>query len=245
MFEDRNYKRTFYSAPQSVESLIAAFLEPGLIVACYLAVNTAFGEPVLRSTMTLCLLVFALTFPGRNRFAEHPASAFIDVLGSWLVLLFILALCGYATSSFGYFRSEVLLWWAGVTPVAQIVAVEIGRRTRLWHMARPEARRPAVIVGAGALGAKVARALGSNADAGAVLLGFFDDRTDDRVHPETSGRLLGRLSEVSDYVRQHGVREVYITLPLGTQPRILALQEQLQGTTASLYFVPDVFGISI
>lgn len=245
MFEDRNYKRTFYSAPQSVESLIAAFLEPGLIVACYLAVNTAFGEPVLRSTLTLCLLVFALTFPGRNRFAEHPASAFIDVLGSWLVLLFILALCGYATSSFGYFRSEVLLWWAGVTPVAQIVAVEIGRRTRLWHMARPEARRPAVIVGAGALGAKVARALGSNADAGAVLLGFFDDRTDDRVHPETSGRLLGRLSEVSDYVRQHGVREVYITLPLGTQPRILKLQEQLQGTTASLFFVPDVFGISI
>ncbi len=46
-------------------------------------------------------------------------------------------------------------------------------------------------------------------------------------------------------MRAHGVREVYITLPLGTQPRILQLQEQLQGTTASLFFVPDVFGISI
>jgi putative colanic acid biosynthesis UDP-glucose lipid carrier transferase len=41
------------------------------------------------------------------------------------------------------------------------------------------------------------------------------------------------------------VREVYITLPLGSQPRIVELLEQLQGTTASLFFVPDVFGISI
>ena len=41
------------------------------------------------------------------------------------------------------------------------------------------------------------------------------------------------------------MREVYITLPLGSQPRIVELLEQLQGTTASLFFVPDVFGISI
>jgi putative colanic acid biosynthesis UDP-glucose lipid carrier transferase len=41
------------------------------------------------------------------------------------------------------------------------------------------------------------------------------------------------------------VREIYITLPLGSQPRIVELLEQIQGTTASLYFVPDVFGISI
>jgi putative colanic acid biosynthesis UDP-glucose lipid carrier transferase len=38
---------------------------------------------------------------------------------------------------------------------------------------------------------------------------------------------------------------VFITLPLGSQPRIIALLEHLQGTTASIYFVPDVFGISI
>ena len=41
------------------------------------------------------------------------------------------------------------------------------------------------------------------------------------------------------------MREVYITLPLGSQPRIVELLEQMQGTTASLFFVPDVFGISI
>src|SRR5207244_1020824 len=46
-------------------------------------------------------------------------------------------------------------------------------------------------------------------------------------------------------VRARGIKEVFITLPLGSQPRIVELLENLQGTTASLYFVPDVFGISI
>jgi putative colanic acid biosynthesis UDP-glucose lipid carrier transferase len=243
MFDDRSHKRTFYSAPQSVESLIAAFLEPGVIVLCYLAVCGYFGEPILRSDMTLCLLVFALTFPGRNRFSEHPVSAALDVIGSWIVLLTILALCAFATNSMGYFDNQVLMWWAGLTPVLQVAAIEIGRNVRRRRAS--SLRRGAVIVGAGPLGSKMAKALTAGPDRGIDVLGFFDDRQDDRLHHEASPRLLGMLSELSEYVRTHGVREVYITLPLGSQPRIVQLLEQIQGTTASLFFVPDVFGISI
>ncbi|NCT83639.1 MAG: undecaprenyl-phosphate glucose phosphotransferase [Comamonadaceae bacterium] len=243
MFEDRSYKRTFYSAPQSVESLIAAFLEPGLIVLSFLLVSRHFDEPVLRPALTLCLLVFALTFPGRNRFGDHPASALVDVLSSWLVLLGILLLCGYATSSLHYFENRVLLWWALITPIAQIAAIEAGRRIQRWRARDPEARRTAVIVGAGPLGHKVARALRESQ--GVICLGFFDDRSPQRLHPEAGAAMLGRLAQLSDFVRDNGVREVYITLPLGSQPRIVQLLEQVQGTTASLFFVPDVFGISI
>lgn len=245
MFEDRSYKRTFYSAPQSVESLVAAFLEPGIIVLSFLAINAWFGEPVLRSTLTLCLLVFALTFPGRNRFAMHPVSAAIDVISSWIVLLIILALCGYATNSMGYFEDHVLLWWTGLTPIAQITAVELGRQVLRWQALKPQARRSAIIIGASALSVKVARALRDGKDKGVDFLGYFDDRQDERVHAEAQGHMLGTLSQASEYIRKHGVREVYITLPLGSQPRIVQLLEQIQGTTASLFFVPDVFGISI
>ena len=244
MFEDRSYKRTFYSAPQSVESLIAAFLEPSIIVLCFLAVSAYFGEPILRSGLTLCLLVFALTFPGRNRFSGSSSiSALADVLTSWAALLVILLLCGYATNSMGYFEDQVLFWWAGLTPVLQTVAIQFGR----WERARRAsgARRGAVIVGAGPLGAKVARALTAGADKGIDFLGYFEDRQDDRLHEDSRNKLLGRLSELSEYVRSHNIREVYITLPLGSQPRIVQLLEQVQGTTASLFFVPDVFGISI
>jgi putative colanic acid biosynthesis UDP-glucose lipid carrier transferase len=245
MFEDRSYKRTFYSAPQSVESLIAAFMEPSIIVLAYLAVNAHFGEPVMRSTLTLCLLIFALTFPGRSRFGDHPVSAAVDVVTSWMWLLVILGLCGYATSSMSYFEPEVLMWWAILTPIIQWAAVLIGRRYLSWLSSRPEAVRTAVIVGAGALGAKVSNALNRGLFRGVKFLGYFDDRQDDRLDPDSTNKLLGRLSDVGDYVRAQGVREVYITLPLGSQPRIVKLLENVQGTTASVFFVPDVFGISI
>jgi putative colanic acid biosynthesis UDP-glucose lipid carrier transferase len=57
--------------------------------------------------------------------------------------------------------------------------------------------------------------------------------------------LLGSFPDVAGFVQSRGVDEVYITLPLGSQPRIVELLEKLQDTTASLYFVPDIFGISI
>jgi putative colanic acid biosynthesis UDP-glucose lipid carrier transferase len=120
-----------------------------------------------------------------------------------------------------------------------------GRKLIRTIAALPENRRTAVVVGAGALGVKVSRAFQARGDIGLSFLGYFDDRADDRVDDDAAGLRLGNLRQVAPYVREHGVHEVYITLPLGSQPRILELMEQVQGTTASVFFVPDVFGISI
>lgn len=245
MFEDRSYKRTFYSAPQSVTSLVAAFLEPTVSVVTYVAVSHWFDDPILRASLTLCLLVFVLTFPGRHRFRDNMVAAGIDIVSSWLVLLAILALCGYATRSLQFFSRDVLIAWALLVPVLQWIAVWIGKVVIRRRSALPEARRTAVVIGASPLGVKVARALTTGGDAGIDFVGYFDDRTDERVHVDGMAKRLGGLADVASYVSTHGIREVYITLPLGSQPRIVELLESVQGTTASLYFVPDVFGISI
>jgi putative colanic acid biosynthesis UDP-glucose lipid carrier transferase len=245
MFEDRSYKRTFYSAPQSVTSLVAAFMEPTITVLVYLVVAYAFDEPIVRSDLTLCLLIFALTFPGRNRFDDRPLNAAVDISTSWLSLLIILALCGYATRSLGFFEFDQLIWWALVTPVLQWLAFFAGRKFLRYRAALPSNLRTAVVVGAGSLGVKVSRAFQARGSAGLAFLGYFDDRTDDRVDLAAAGQRLGSLREAAPYIREHSVHEVYITLPLGSQPRIVELLEQVQGTTASVFYVPDVFGISI
>jgi putative colanic acid biosynthesis UDP-glucose lipid carrier transferase len=244
MFEDRS-KRTFYSAPQSVTSLVAAFLEPTITVVVLLATTLLFGERVLRPDLVLCLLVFALTFPGRNNFREKLLTAGTDIFSSWLALIGILALGGYATNSMQYFNKDVLLSWAVATPLLQWLAMGVGRTVLRRRAARPDLRHSAIIVGAGPLGVKVALALQGIREQRRNFIGWFDDRTNERLDHETSGHMLGGLPDVAPYVRANGINEVYITLPLGSQPRILELLEGLQGTTASIYFVPDVFGISI
>ena len=53
MFEDRTYKRTFYSAPQSVTSLVAAFLEPSITVLTFLCATLYSDEWIDRPALTL------------------------------------------------------------------------------------------------------------------------------------------------------------------------------------------------
>ena len=244
MFDHRN-RRNFFQAPQSVTSLVAAFMEPAITLGAYLAVLMWFNEPVGRPDLTLCLLVFALTFPGRNRFRQAPLTAVLDVLGSWLALFAILILCAYATRSLNLFERSVVLTWAWVTPLAQVAAILLGRQVLLWKAAQPRHRRSAVVIGAGDLGVKVAQALRENHRQGIDFIGYFDDRATDRVHRLAITQRLGNLREAAPYILSRGIKEAFITLPLGSQPRIIDLLENLQGTTASVYFVPDVFGISI
>src|SRR5207244_2412416 len=143
----------------SVTSLVAAFLEPGLTVLTFYLVMQWSDEPMDRPALTLCLLVFALTFPGPNRFRDNLLNAAVDILSSWVTLIGILALCAYATRSLHYFENDVLLAWTLITPVLQWLAVWAGRSFVKHRASLPHWRASAVVVGAGALGVKVARAL--------------------------------------------------------------------------------------
>jgi putative colanic acid biosynthesis UDP-glucose lipid carrier transferase len=99
-----------------------------VLLLVFVAVSAWFGEPIVRADLTLCLLIFALTFPGRNRFWDRPLNAAVDISTSWLSLLVILLLCGYATRSLELFNGRVLIWWALAAPVLQWMAYFGGRR---------------------------------------------------------------------------------------------------------------------
>ena len=245
MFDERTYKQTFFSAPQSVTSLVAALLEPSVTAAVLIACHAWFGEPFRRPAFVLCLLVFLLSFPGRNRFRDRLIAAASDLATSWVLQLLLLGLCAYVTQSFEYFDTDVLLAWVVVTPLVQVAVVWIGRAVVRRQMSRTSSRRGVIVVGAGPLGAKVGHVLAAGREPGIDVLGYFDDRRGDRIEPGVRAQYRGTLADVAPFIVARGVREVYITLPLGSQPRIINLLEQIQGTTASLFFVPDVFGISI
>ena len=245
MFEERSHRQLFLGAPPSVTSFIAAVMEPLLTVLCYLVVSSVFDEPVERPALTLCMLVLVLSFPGVNRFKDRSLNAAVDILSAWIALLGILVLCGYATDSLKFFEWRVLAWWAGLTPVVQWVAVRLGKEVLRRLALRPEYRRNAVVVGAGPLGAKVLESLKARASFGQDFVGFFEDRSPDRLHPDAREHVKGRFEDLAEWVRRNGVRDVYITLPLTSQPRIVNLLASLQDTTASVYYAPDVFGVSV
>ena len=53
--------------------------------------------------------------------------------------------------------------------------------------------------------------------------------------------VMGGLEDVADLVKQNDISRIYVALPMASQPRILKLLDDLRDTTASIYFVPDLF----
>lgn len=104
--------------------------------------------------------------------------------------------------------------------------------------------KTAVIAGANPLGVEFARRVGQDPYSVKVM-GFFDDRALERLPSGVPKQLLGRLQDLPDYVRRNLLNRIYISLPIVAKPRILKLLDDLRDSTASIYFVPDMFAFDL
>ncbi|RZS57190.1 undecaprenyl-phosphate glucose phosphotransferase [Sphaerotilus mobilis] len=231
--------------PQSITSFVAGIAEPLLSVLALLLITTLVDEPIDRATQLLSLGVLVLTFPGTNRFHATPWVALSGIVSSWLVVCSVLALVGFATDSIKFYTPEVLAAWLVAAPLLHFGLALTGHAL-LRHMARnPALRRAALVIGAGDIGQRMAEVLRERAAVGYDFVGFIEDRDLDRVPGARASEIKGKLAEIREVITRHGVRDAYITLPLGAQPRITQLVSALQDAACTVYFVPDVMRVQV
>jgi putative colanic acid biosysnthesis UDP-glucose lipid carrier transferase len=89
-------------------------------------------------------------------------------------------------------------------------------------------------------GLELARRLRADVYSDVRIAGFVDDRSPARLELALYP-LLGRIEELPELVKRHRIDLVYLALPMVSGPRIQALLDALRDTTASVYFVPDLF----
>jgi putative colanic acid biosynthesis UDP-glucose lipid carrier transferase len=58
---------------------------------------------------------------------------------------------------------------------------------------------------------------------------------------ENGSKLVGSLSDMSQYVKDHRTDVIFIALPIRHVKRVMNLLDDLRDTTASIYYVPDIF----
>jgi putative colanic acid biosynthesis UDP-glucose lipid carrier transferase len=210
----------------------------GTLVISVLWFEGRFDGPYL----ILALLVFSMTYPGHlTRDASHPAALMRDIGSGWLAMIALLTLVGWVSGTLGGFDQRALLAWLVAAPLA-LFGVHRLMPAILPRLLRAEGlQRTAVIAGANETGCRLAERLGANPLLGTRVAGYFDDRVTDRMDGAGRSANLGSLSELAHYVKVHHIDLIYIALPMASQPRILRLLEDLHDTTASIYFVPDVY----
>jgi putative colanic acid biosynthesis UDP-glucose lipid carrier transferase len=134
----------------------------------------------------------------------------------------------------------MMLTWFCVTPL-MLYGVHIARSRVQWAISNGALAPSYLIIGANGVGFELLRRLPRKG-----FLGFFDFRSADRL-PDTidPAHLVGHCRDVADFARKHGVTAIYIALPLSNVPRIGEMVRELRDTTASIYFVPDVFAFDL
>ncbi len=230
------------------------WLMDGIVVVLLLfLICWFFGETFRFRFQALGLLTFLLTilvFRAAQLYQPWRGANFMRLVRrvflTWLVIVAILMMLGYATKTSIQFSRKVLLTWMVMVPVALVVLrLQVFWSLR-WLRQQGRNTRTVVIAGAGDLGRRLAKNVVDTPWLGMRLLGFFDDVVTEEIHLDHQDYpVLGNLDDMIEFVRKQQVVMVYLALPLRAEERLREVVEALQDTTASVYYVPDVFIFSL
>ncbi len=101
--------------------------------------------------------------------------------------------------------------------------------------------RRAIIAGYTDSSIELARRIRRNPGMRLQVLGFFDDRGTERLGMLPDAQLIGSIGDIAQYVKEQGVDVIFVALPIRHVQRVMTLLDELRDTTASIYYVPDVF----
>ena len=221
-----------------------SLVDPALTVACLLAASLAWGRPIRAPEILLAVIALLLVYPFDIPFRQRVPGLIRQIAARWGLILAVLIMLGLAVDMIRLFDPNVLATWAIATPMAQ-VAVHWFSPIVLPKLIAMRGEQIAIVIGANMLGRTLARRLSDDPFAQTRVAAFFDDRSVERLGDISEAPIYGRIDRVAEYVRANRTHQIYIALPMASQPRILQLLDSLRDTTASIYFVPDVFMLDI
>lgn len=234
------------SEPPSV-ALLRHILNPTVIVVTLLLTVLAYGSPLSQHYLALAALAFLISAqvvsdPVLDSSGKRGISMLLHhrIFSEWLLVSAALLLLAFALKVTEVFSRKVILTWFAITPFVVVAAQAGFRRYAAFSALRGKILQSHIIVGANDLGARLARRLRANPHLGAFR-GFFDDRHSERLPGLPQEQLLGGTTDIADYVRLNSVSSIYICLPMRPDERVTRLLEDLKDTTASVYFVPDLY----
>ena len=237
-------RRPLLRSRTDLAALVRTAVEPAaaalVLLASAWSVTGSFGGRYLVLTLFVILMTFRVA-----RAQEASGYSARSILRNWvLVCLFLLAL-GRISGTLEAFEQLVLVIWMLATPLVAIGTHRVLPRILPRILAAEDRKKTVVIAGANALGLRLVERIRGEAMHELRVAGYFDDRGQGRVEGIRGSEVLGPLHRLAEYVKANGIDVIYIAMPMAEQPRIVRLLEDLHDTTASVYFVPDIYFIDL
>jgi putative colanic acid biosysnthesis UDP-glucose lipid carrier transferase len=222
-------------------------LDPLIAALTYIACELLYGEhltPAMGAVAVLTFIiagrVFGQVFPPTEVNGARLLTSFYRIVVGWFFVVAILLFAAFAFKVSAHFSRLVVVTWFGVTPLV-LAGAHVIRRNVGDSLLNSYYAPRYIIIGVNTVGYELLRRMPQKG-----FMGFFDFRSADRVAELIDAdQLAGHCKDVAEFARMHGVKTIYIALPLSNVPRIGEMIRELRDTTASIYFVPDVFAFEL
>ncbi|GJJ04883.1 undecaprenyl-phosphate glucose phosphotransferase [Duganella rhizosphaerae] len=228
-------------------SFFQRVVDPLIIMGSLYLISALLGVPFTGYSLVLMVLAFFISsavYPHFDPYRTWRSGRMLafsrDIFVGWIVSAALLWLLGVASGLAYHYDETVVLTWFVLTPFILLGIHLAARKMGAGSPAATEVRSVAII-GANDVGIKFARTIEANPNLFMSVHGFFDDRTEDRRPPSLNHPMLGRMADIAAFVREHHIKMIFISQPISAQPRIRKLLDELQDTTASVYFLPDIY----
>ncbi|NND55156.1 MAG: undecaprenyl-phosphate glucose phosphotransferase [Gammaproteobacteria bacterium] len=223
-----------------------------VVVAVLYALTQTYGEDFDRYYRalaflvgTLSLIILPVSSNDKPLLITRLLSIIFQLSLRWVAILAIVIIAAYITDFSAEYSARVMISWAVVTPILVIPAMTILQKIRRNITLSNANVRSAVFAGFTSNSFGLAEKLTANPEMCKRVLGFFDDRSTERLGPMGQYELLGQLSDLCDYVKANNVDVIFIALPIPHVERVVKMLDELQDSTASVYYVPDLFAFDL
>ncbi len=228
-------------ARDNILYIIESLLEPLVIVLTLWGVALWDEGSLTPPYLILSVILFSLTFPSGSKISKPPLRIIRNTIFSWILLAGLVLIFGYATKNLNIFSPSALELWLWLTPTCQLLAIFGLRASAPLILKLQGPQKRAIVVGMNEQGIAIAESLSQTLYNTTICNGFFDDRKPERLLNDFTHPILGKLEDMAHYIRVHRIDVIYLSLPMSSQPRIIKLLDELKDTTASIYFLPDIF----
>jgi putative colanic acid biosynthesis UDP-glucose lipid carrier transferase len=181
-----------------------------------------------------------------NRQGITPRKVASRILLEWSCVVAVLVFLSASFKLTQFFSRDIIVSWFLLTPIALLLVDSLRNPIVKWLASDRGMIQRYIIIGANDLGVELARRI-EHSHASQKFFGFLDYRSAERAVGGLDQSVMGNCSarDFADFVRTHAISRVYLALPISTAPRIEDLLKELRDTTASVYFVPNIFAFDL
>ena len=230
-----------YLDKENLLGVIESLMGPVAYIVSLWAVAYHFQGRIDSAILLLTILVFPLVYPDRTSLEKSIYAAVINLTVNFIFTVAILLATGLVTGYIAAIDKSVLYSWALTAPVTNLGIYLVLRSSAKSLLKINGPKRRGIIIGMNAQGIVLAKKIEKSLYSRIEIVGFLDSRQQHRDTLASPYKLIGEMENLAIIIKANNIQVIYLSLPMASQPRIHQILDTLKDTTASIYFVPDMF----